>query len=99
MDLMGTITYFLKLCKVVAQVRIEVDYAPQRTKSHDIPRTSKEQLVEIPVPVPPIRMQVLREVLDMGTLEFNDVSKSIGMTTIDFLQMRMTIALQNDPIT
>ena len=38
----------------------------------------------------PIKVQVGGEVLDLGTLKFNDVEKIIGHVTIDFSQMQLT---------
>ena len=55
---------------------------------------------KMPRLVPPIRVQVGGEVLDLGTPKFNDVAKIIGQVTIDFLQMGLTevYALQKDAV-
>ena len=44
----------------------------------------------IAVPVPPIRTQVSGGVLDLGTLEFNDVIRDIDQITIYFSSMDIT---------
>ena len=70
---------------------------PQRVELQDVPSPSEENQPKMPMPVPVIIAQVSREVLDLGTLESNDVTKSIGKITIYFSQMCMTevYALQN----
>ena len=44
----------------------------------------------IHVPVPPIKVEVSGGVVDLGTLDFNDVSSDIGHITIDFSSMNIT---------
>ena len=75
------------LCQSVEQVRIEVDYMPQRNELRDVPETSEEKKPEMPMLVLPVRVQVSGEVLDLGTVEFNDVSKIIGQIKMEFSQM------------
>ena len=77
------------MCKAVEDVKVVVDYPSPSTESQDPPETSEAQPIAIAVPVSPIRTQVSRGVFDLGTLDFNDVIKSIGQIMIEFSLMEM----------
>ena len=77
------------MCKVVEDFKVVVDYPTPSTESQDPPETSEVQPTIIAVPVPPIRMQVLGGVLNIGTPKFQDVSKNIGQITLYFSLMEM----------
>ena len=64
----GTITSLLKvLCKVVEDVKIVVDCRVPTMESQDPSEMSKIEQIAIPVPVPPIKVEVSRGVVDLGT--------------------------------
>ena len=89
-EMTGMVTDLLNvLCKVVEDFKVFVDYQAPSTQSEDPPETLEVQPNGIAILVPPIRMQVSGGVIDLGTPEFTDVSKSIGQITIDFSLMEM----------
>ena len=73
---------------------------PRVAQSRDEPEPFEAPKPKIPRLVPPIKVQVGGEVLDLGTPKFNDVAKIIGQVTIDFLLMGLTevYALQKDAV-
>ena len=65
------------LCKVVEDVKIVVIFSTPTTELQDPPETSKVEPNIILVPSPPIKVEVSGGVLDLGTLEFNNVTRDI----------------------
>ena len=62
------INHILKyLCKKFEYVKIFVNYLVQNMESHDSLETSKIEQTAIPIPVPPIRVEVYGGVIDLGT--------------------------------
>ena len=85
------------MCEAVEYVKIVVKYSVPTTDSQDPPETSKIEQTATLVPVPPIKVEVSRGVIDLGTPEFNDVVRDINQITIDFLSMEIAelCAIQN----
>ena len=75
---------------MVEDVRIVVDCPIPTMESQDPSEISRMQQTVIHVPVPPIKVEVSERVVDLGTLEFNNVGKDIGQITIVFLDMEIT---------
>ena len=89
-ELSGTVTNLLKvLCKVVEDVKIVVDCPNETTESQDPSETSRMEQTAPPFPVPPITVEVSKAIVDLGTLEFNDVFKDNGKIIIDLSSMHI----------
>ena len=57
--------------------------------SQEPSKTSRMEQNAIHVLIPPIKVEVSGGVVDLGTLDFNDVSRDIGQITIDFSSMNI----------
>ena len=66
-------------------------------ESQELMGMSEERPSDVPIPILPIRTQVVGEVLDPGTPKLNAIAKKLGHVTIDFLQMSLyeVYAIQN----
>ena len=68
------VTNLLKvLCKVVEDLKKKIDYPIATTESQDPSETLRMGQTALLVPVPPIMVELSKGIVDLGTLEFNDI--------------------------
>ena len=78
-----------ELGKAIRQVKIIVDHTPQVPESQDELGPSEVLETQRPKPNHPVRVQIIGEVLYLGTPQSNEVTKSVGQVFLHFSHMRM----------